>query len=311
MRHSREATGAGRRYECTSHEECQMSTLKSAQTQVPRAQATLADRVVATMPLLSNAERRAARALLARYPTTGMESVALFAERSKVSGPTILRFVTKLGFAGYAEFRRALLEEVERQGEYPLTRPHATGPQSTFADLAQSLANAVRNTFDMVIEADVVRLTGMLADEKRQVFLHGGDFTEPAARHLDYHLRKMRTRVRLFSQALPRRADELAEIGRRDVVILFDTPLPGRHDPNRRDCQRARCRRRPADGSMDVGSGAGRRSGVSRPGGCGVAVGQPDRADRTRRGDRTLHRHAAVARRTGAVRDDRRTEIKA
>ena len=74
----------------------------------------------------------------------------------------------------------------------------------------------------MLIEADVARLTALLTDEKRQVFLHGGDFTEPAARHLDFHLRKMRTRVRLFSQALPRRADELAEIGRRDVVILFD-----------------------------------------------------------------------------------------
>ena len=32
----------------------------------------------------------------------------------------------------------------------------------------------------------------------------------------------MRSRVRLFSQALPRRADELADIRKRDVVILFD-----------------------------------------------------------------------------------------
>ena len=32
----------------------------------------------------------------------------------------------------------------------------------------------------------------------------------------------MRRDVRLFSQGLARRADELAEIGRRDVVILFD-----------------------------------------------------------------------------------------
>ena len=183
---------------------------------------TLADRVLATMPSLTNAERRAARALLARYPTTGMDSVALFAQRAKVSAPTILRFVTKLGFSGYAEFRRALREEVEAQAEYPLTRPHVTGPQSRLTDLAQSITDVVRHSFAMLVEADVARLTEMLADEKRQVFLHGGDFTEPAARHLDFHLRKMRTRVRLFSQALPRRADELAEITRRDVVILFD-----------------------------------------------------------------------------------------
>src|SRR5947208_10075673 len=89
--------------------------------------ATLADRVVASMASLSDAERRAARALLARYPTTGMETVALFADRARVSGPTILRFVAKLGFAGYPEFRRALREEMEAQAENPLTRPHAGG----------------------------------------------------------------------------------------------------------------------------------------------------------------------------------------
>ncbi len=54
------------------------------------------------------------------------------------------------------------------------------------------------------------------------MFLHGGDSTEPAARHLKFHLRKVRSRLRLFSQALPRRADEPADVGRRGVVILFD-----------------------------------------------------------------------------------------
>ena len=199
-----------------------MSTDEAPTPPAPHPRPTLADRVVTTMPLLSDAERRAARALLARYPTTGMDSVATFADRAKVSGPTILRFVTKLGFAGYAEFRRALLEEVEARAEHPLTRPHVAGSPSRFTELAGSLGDAVRDSFGMLVEADVARLTNLLTDEKRRVFLHGGDFTEPAARHLDFHLRKMRRGVRLFSQALPRRADELAEIGRRDVVILFD-----------------------------------------------------------------------------------------
>ena len=76
---------------------------------------TLADRITASLPSLTNAERRAARALLARYPTAGMETVAHFAERAGVSGPTILRFIAKLGFEGYADFRSALREELEAQ----------------------------------------------------------------------------------------------------------------------------------------------------------------------------------------------------
>lgn len=183
---------------------------------------TLADRVAATMPSLSDAERRAARALLARYPTTGMETVALFAERAKVSAPTILRFVAKLGFSGYLDFRRALREEMEAQAEFPLTRPHRPAPGAAVDGFGQSLIDTVKASLAMVSEADMVRLTDLLVDERRQIFLLGGDFTDPAARHLEFHLRKMRSRVRLFSQALLRRADEIAEIRRRDVVILFD-----------------------------------------------------------------------------------------
>jgi len=183
---------------------------------------TLADRVTASMASLSEAERRAARALLARYPTTGMETVALFAERAKVSAPTILRFVAKLGFAGYADFRRALREEMEAQAEYPLTRPHADGTTTAVSAFTRSLVTTVENSLAMVSQADLEALTDLLIDERREIFLLGGDFTDPAARHLEFHLRKMRSRVRLFSQALPRRADELADIRKRDVVILFD-----------------------------------------------------------------------------------------
>jgi DNA-binding MurR/RpiR family transcriptional regulator len=197
------------------------------QTGSAAGKATLADRIAASLPSLSTAERRAARALLARYPTTGMETVALFAERAKVSAPTILRFVAKLGFAGYPDFRRALRVEMEAQTEYPLTRRQAAGSfdasqPAAFSALAQGLVEAVQNSLAMASEGDLERLTDMLIDERRQIFLFGGDFTEPAARHLEFHLRKMRGRVRLFSQALPRRADELAELRRRDVVILFD-----------------------------------------------------------------------------------------
>ena len=185
-------------------------------------QATLADRVTASMASLSEAERRAARTLLARYPTTGMETVAMFAERAKVSGPTILRFVAKLGFPGYPEFRRTLLEEMEAQSEHPLTRPHVGGASPALAELSQSLVAVLEASIAMASTADIARLTDLLIDERRQVFIFGGDFTEPAARHLEFHLRKTRTRVRLFSQSLTRRADELAEIRRKDVVILFD-----------------------------------------------------------------------------------------
>ena len=45
---------------------------------------------------LTPTERRPALALLANYPVAGLETVAQFAARAKVSGPTILRLIAKL-----------------------------------------------------------------------------------------------------------------------------------------------------------------------------------------------------------------------
>src|SRR5690625_1638741 len=184
---------------------------------------TLADRITASLPSLTNAERRAARALLARYPTAGLETVALFAERAGVSAPTILRFIGKLGFDGYADFRRALREELEAQSQYPLTRPpEGDMASSGLAVLGQRLAATISDTLAMCDRNELDRFVAALSDERRDVYLLGGDFTDVAARHLEFHLRKMRPRIRLVEHDLIRRSDQLADLRRRDLFILFD-----------------------------------------------------------------------------------------
>src|SRR6202035_2613545 len=71
---------------------------------------------------LSPAERKLARVLLASYPIAGLESVARFAERARVSPPTVTRFITKLGFRGYPEFQETLRHEVQARLSSPLAR---------------------------------------------------------------------------------------------------------------------------------------------------------------------------------------------
>src|SRR3979411_2372884 len=71
---------------------------------------------------LSPAERKLARVLLASYPIAGLESVARFAERARVSPPTVTRFITKLGFRGYPEFQETLRTEVQARLSSPVAR---------------------------------------------------------------------------------------------------------------------------------------------------------------------------------------------
>src|SRR6202171_241195 len=77
---------------------------------------------------LSPAERKLARVLLASYPIAGLESVARFAERARVSPPTVTRFITKLGFSGYPEVQETLRNEVQARLSSPLTRYRVDQP---------------------------------------------------------------------------------------------------------------------------------------------------------------------------------------
>lgn len=184
---------------------------------------TLADRITATLPSLTNAERRAARTLLARYPAAGIETAALFAERAGVSTPTVLRFIAKLGFDSYADFRSELRAELEARAQYPLTRPHEIGSSARgLAGLGERLAATIGDTLAMCERSELDRLVAAMSDERRDLYILGGDFTEAAARHLEFHLRKMRPRVRLLDHDLVRRADTVADLRRRDVLIAFD-----------------------------------------------------------------------------------------
>ena len=68
------------------------------------------------MDSLSNAERKVARALLARYPSAGLTTVAQLAGEAQVSAPTVLRFAGRLGYSGFADLQRALIAELNDDG---------------------------------------------------------------------------------------------------------------------------------------------------------------------------------------------------
>src|SRR4051812_49497948 len=74
--------------------------------------ASIQDRVRQELQSLSDAERRVGSALLGEYPLAGLETVARFAKRAGPRGPTILRFIGRLGYSNYAEFQDALRSEI-------------------------------------------------------------------------------------------------------------------------------------------------------------------------------------------------------
>ncbi len=174
---------------------------------------------------LTGAERKVARVFLASYPISGLEHVAQLAHRAKVSGPTVMRFVSKIGFDGYLEFQEALRREVQEKltsslTQYPEPDVAAAGgtlPTSLrvfHAELDKSFAGLSEAEFDAVVE--------LLADPRYSICCTGGRFSQIFAYFLFQHLNMMRPKCRHIVAAPTPGWDELIDVDKRTVMVVFD-----------------------------------------------------------------------------------------
>lgn len=176
---------------------------------------------------LTPAERKSARSLLARYPWNGLEPLATFAHLAGVSHPTILRFISKLGFDGYASFQANLRAELEAQMASPLSKHHedqVDGPPATdFLDtFSRSVCANIRETFASLPREQFDGAVALLAAQTNRVYLLGGRFTDPLAIYLYNHLRILRPRVQHIVGAAISWAEYLLDMDHHTVLVVLD-----------------------------------------------------------------------------------------
>ena len=187
---------------------------------------SVAARTNSALPTLSRAERRVGRALLADYPSAGLASAARLAERAEVSPPTVLRFAQSVGYEGFTDLQVALRAELTAQSNGPITRlPNAPAADGVLDRILQQVRaqNALAvETLSQIPASTLEAAVGLLADTSRSVFLHGGRFSHLLAMHLAMHLEQLRPGVRVLADPTGRDLSAMIEVGRRDVVVLFD-----------------------------------------------------------------------------------------
>lgn len=176
---------------------------------------------------LTPTERKPARLLLANYPVVGLEPLATFARRAAVSHPSILRFIAKLGYDGYAEFQAELRSELEARLKSPLAKRHEDGgasgdsedllaryAEAAAGNIRQSVASMPRSEFDGALE--------LLGEAKNTLYLLGGRFTDAVAGYMYMHLRVMRPRVYHVSGPPVSWSEYVLDMDRRSVLVVFD-----------------------------------------------------------------------------------------
>jgi DNA-binding MurR/RpiR family transcriptional regulator len=186
---------------------------------------------------LTPAERRVARTLLAAYPMAGLDTVVELARRARVSAPTVIRFTAKLGFATYADFQRALKEELEVRLSSPLTQYRAWsevrasgvaadaeggGAASVLESAIQTFKAGIERTFAALPKSEFDAAVDLLADGRRPVLAIGGRFSGMLAAYLVAHLQQLRPGASHVHEGLTGQVGELLDVGRRHVLVAFD-----------------------------------------------------------------------------------------
>ncbi len=175
---------------------------------------------------LTRKERKFADTLLANYPVAGLASITEVAENAEVSTPTVLRTAKKLGFKGFPGFQAALRSELKQTLANPIVKHERWANEApeehllnqfataTMDNLSSSLRQIDHHTFDKVSK--------LLAGEKRKIAVVGGRLSHALADYLATHLQVVRDDVILLSSSPSRWPHDLLNMGKGDVLVLFD-----------------------------------------------------------------------------------------
>ncbi len=155
------------------------------------------DRIKDAAGVLTPSERKLAAAILSDYPYAGLVSIQDLAKHAEVSPPSISRFVTKIGLAGYQEFQRDLIAELKEGQRSPVdlhmeNRPIEGG---FLSDFIQRTTRQMAVSSAAITEDQFARICTLLATPKSEVHVIGGRVSDSIAFLLSFHLRQMRQGV--------------------------------------------------------------------------------------------------------------------
>lgn len=171
-------------------------------------------------------ERKIARALLADYPSAGLGSVQILADKAAVSLPSVVRFCRTLGFAGFVDFQQSLREELSRKNNGPLQRlDNWRGAETT----SQMMDTAIQTATDLISRSlheipdyEMTEAVRLISATDRRIFLGGGRISQSLAMYFGRNLQQMRKGVEILTEVHHDRIQHAIDASKNDVFVLFD-----------------------------------------------------------------------------------------
>ena len=184
---------------------------------------TVSAQIDAHLPTLTPAERRVAAVVADDPETVAFGTVAGVAGRAGVSGATVVRLATKLGFDGFVELQASVREELARRlrpASERIRRPIAgdvlgTALSVELSNVAATLDGIDRPAFDRAVRS-------LSARGSERIFVLSGDASSGVAVLMATELSMLRPGVVHVEGSAVRVARQLSDIGPSDVVVVID-----------------------------------------------------------------------------------------
>ncbi|MEL7485500.1 MAG: MurR/RpiR family transcriptional regulator, partial [Planctomycetota bacterium] len=142
---------------------------------------TVQDLIAGVSDRLTPTERRIAEVVAADPTLLAFGTVSDLAERSDTSRPSIVRFATKLGFAGYTELQDWVRDGVSRQLSRPSARIRKSAAERDGTRV--EITEALQSVFDAFDDAKLRAMAEPIAHARR-VYVFSGETSMAGARAL-------------------------------------------------------------------------------------------------------------------------------
>lgn len=188
--------------------------------------ASIQDLIQRRFESLTRAERQLANTLLEDYPASGLASITTVAQTAKVSTPTVVRMVQKLGFEGFSDFQQTLREELSARISDPMQKREIWSREVPGSHLLNRFSEAIetnlRQTVAQIDPATFDAVVELLSDSSRNIVMAGGRITRSLSDYFFNHLQVIRPGVTQIGAAPGVWPHYLLDLRQGDVLVLFD-----------------------------------------------------------------------------------------
>lgn len=182
---------------------------------------------------LTRTDAEIAEYILAHLSTIGFQTSTMMAEEIGVSDTSVIRFIRKLGFKGYADFRSEMNARTARQidraqpdltpGEKYLRTLEHLGSSSLISDVSQYTLNNLQKSYAQLDQGMVEQIVDILLSSDRK-YIAGFRGTACCAQYMASKLLFLTPHVVPILHADATAVENLLDITERDCLFLYSFP---------------------------------------------------------------------------------------